>query len=164
MFELEDAVTKAIQDNLPAAAAHTLQKYLSEAEKNKLLIVELNTRIDTMRLDQENTRATNSRLIAENEAWKKRLEGVEAREKAVLDSEHRLEIMTLREGCAKEMVTHTKELFGMVFRNTVVRENVLSNEKLQTFSPVYGPNGTSGYAPSGTDVRPVLSTHDRSAE
>ncbi len=104
-----------------------LRKVKTESEelaKNNFLlgenIKELDIRIQ--KLTKENTI-----LTTEITQWKADEAGIVVRENAVRDIEHKNEIEKLKATHSESTLNQVKEIVGMVFKNTVVRETVNKN-------------------------------------
>lgn len=124
---LEYEITELIKKNLPSATAGVLNEYIEEAEERK---EELEKAKDQLII----TDKTLSSVIGERDKLINQKKSVEVaeidvskREEVVGDFEKRLELKQMKLECAGEKVALVKEMFGMVFRNTTVRNTVLKS-------------------------------------
>ncbi len=68
-------------------------------------------------------------LSKEISGWKVRESSLIEREKAVLDIEHENEIEKLKAKHSSDTLKEVKEVVGMVFKNTVLRESVIKTPR-----------------------------------
>jgi regulator of replication initiation timing len=73
---------------------------------------------------------TNLKLSTENSDLKSKGESVSNREKIVAEKESKQALNDLELKQAQESKTEIKELFGIVFKNPIVRENVYKNKAI----------------------------------
>lgn len=87
-MSINDAITKAIQDNLPAATALELQKYIQEAESAK---DELRRSLDSVSLKDKHIRLLDTEIL-DHKANLERAGDLSKREAALLTAESKLAI------------------------------------------------------------------------
>ena len=88
-------------------------------------------RITDLEMENKSIHAINEKLLAENNAYKAREDELEKKEKAADKVIYELEFQ-------KKRGDEIKELFGVVFKNPVVRETAYKNGSV----PVPGNNGS----------------------
>lgn len=122
MFENE--ITKLIKDNLPAAAAQTLAKYIEDAEIAKKDTINAVSREDDLKEKLETSLriVSKQKQILEDLITKDNL--VTAREKAVGDCEVKLLLRDKDVACGTQKVELLQSMMTTIFRNTEVRKEL----------------------------------------
>lgn len=163
-MSLNEAIQEAIRKSLPGEFATELQAFILQARKDGVELETLRKRAAENALTEVSLREHLAAAESDLASWRTREGALLERESKVLEMEHRLEIAGIRVAHAEDKVEFAKVLVNSVFRNTLVRESVFKNEKIQDFAPVYGSTGISGYAPSGHHFEGRSEVVDKSAE
>lgn len=125
---LEKDIQEIIESKLTGIAGRTMQKYIEEAEEvKKKLVIADQTVVDQCERIQSLKLVVDEYLSKDRET-KEREAQVADREKAVGDCEVKLELMKKDADCASEKVGHMYSVLSLVFRNTIVKKNVLSDK------------------------------------
>lgn len=152
---LDEKIRELIGKNLPELAAGKLKDFIEEAEETK----------KELKRYKENSVETGkllAKVIEERDVCKGReksiyelAEETEKREIAVGDYEHKLQLSDMKLICADGKVELLREFTGLVFRNTIVRKNVLKSSTIKV---------EDGHDCQGNDlgshVEPVSDTED----
>ena len=112
-----------------------LRKVKTESDeliKTNLLLGESITAKDEI-INEKNSEINSLKALVKK--WEEKDNAITKREEAVLDIEHKNEIEKLKAEGANKTLGEVKEVVGLVFRNTVLRKNILSNE------PVFNDQG-----------------------
>lgn len=136
-MSIAEELQAAIQKNLPAAVALELQSFIEQAKRDSTDLAALRSRFDAVDGQRRELANEGDRQRTALNNWAKRETELKEREEKVLDAEHRLEIADLKIGHANALTAHGKELFGMVFRNTIVRETALGTQERPMYTQFY---------------------------
>lgn len=127
-MNLNEEITLAIQKNLPAAVAGELKSYLEEAEKNKILIIELQENNKELR-DSYNTTYNNCHNL---EIKLNQHKTLDIREAEILKQENNLKVTI-----AQIELTHAlkradiiQELVSTIFKNPTMRRSLTKSDSM----------------------------------
>src|SRR3990167_1820740 len=112
-----------------------LRKVKTESDeliKTNLLLGESITAKDEI-INEKNSEINSLKALVKK--WEEKDNAITKREEAVLDIEHKNEIEKLKAEGANKTLGEVKEVVGLVFRNTVLRKHIMSNE------PVFNDQG-----------------------
>lgn len=130
MTTLDESVMAAVKAKLPEMQAVALAEYIKEAEAAKKHLAEVEPVLNRL-VAQE--KALNEADAIRNRA-KQNLRTLEAK---TTDLEAQKQLNELSKKCAEEKVALVRELFGLVFRNTEVRKQVLANKQVSVSNDRY---------------------------
>lgn len=145
-MSINDAVTLAIQENLPSAVAGELTKYIAEAEANVLRIKRLEEFAETAREDLKQ----KNKLIKAYEDTASTYSDLKAKEHDINIRERNLEISILQIKVAEseKRAEGIHRLAETVFKN----RSLTKNETMSVPILVPGSNGGSGYTTTQTQI------------
>lgn len=147
-LQLNDLLQKILTEKTLSVEAMDVVKNLSKEHKELKELVELKQELIKNRdeeigvLKEENTKLKNS-----IDSWLQKESNLVDREKAVTDIEHQKELLNKDITHQKERSDEMKEVFGIVFKNTITRK------KVQGQVPVAVPGFKGNY---GSDTQPYV--------